>query len=196
MLKYTKPTSQRYFEKYFSQTNIDWKKNYILPRVVAADNKIRVFQYKLLNNILFLNKMLFKFGIISRSLWSFCNSEEEIPFHIFTTVLTHKIFRINFRHILARILSFHVHYQWVLCLTLYRVITNHLLLIFKFNFYESRELKTLNFLRLESDIINIRQIEENDIRKLSNYFKKWVKLVNVFRHWTMYLIWKRRCFSL
>ena len=79
-------------------------------------------------------------------------------------------------------LSFHVYYQWVLCLPLYRVITNHLLLIFKFIFNESRELKTLNFLRLESDIINIRQIEENDIRKLSNYFKKWVKLVNVFRH--------------
>ena len=113
--------------------------------------------------------MLFKFGIISRSLWSFCNSEEEIPFHIFTTALTRKIFRINFRHILARILSFHVYYQWVLCLTLYRVITNHLLLIFKFNFYGSRELKTLDFLRLESNIINIRQIEENDIRKLSNY---------------------------
>ena len=39
------------------------------------------------------------------------------------------------------------------------------MLIFKFNVYKSRDLKTLNFLYLKSDIIHIRQIEENDIRK-------------------------------
>ena len=83
LLKYAKPTSQNYFEKHFSLSNIDWKKIYILPRVATVDNRIRVFQHKLLNNILFLNKMLFKFGIVSRSLCSFCNSEEETPFHIF-----------------------------------------------------------------------------------------------------------------
>ena len=58
------------------------EKNYILPRVVTVDNIIRVFQYILLNNILFLNKM-FKFRIVSRSLCLSCNSEEETPFHIF-----------------------------------------------------------------------------------------------------------------
>ena len=83
LLKFTKPTSQHYFEKHFSQSNIDWKKIYTLPRAVTVDNRIRVFQYKLLNNILFLNKMLFKFGIVSRSLCSFCNSEEETSFYIF-----------------------------------------------------------------------------------------------------------------
>ena len=44
LLKYTKPTSQHYFEKYFSKSNIDQKKIYILPRVVTVDNRIRVFQ--------------------------------------------------------------------------------------------------------------------------------------------------------
>ena len=42
-----------------------------------------------------------------------------------------------------------------------RVIINHLLFIFKFNVYKSRVLKTLIFLRLKSDIIKIRQNEEN-----------------------------------
>ena len=83
LLKYTKSTSQHYFEKLFSQSNFDWKKVYTLPRVVTVDNRIRVFQDRLLNIILFLNKLLFKFGIASQSLCSFCNSEEEIPFHIF-----------------------------------------------------------------------------------------------------------------
>ena len=42
-----------------------------------------------------------------------------------------------------------------------RVIITHLLLLFKFNVYKSRDLKTLKFLRLKSDIIKIRQIEGN-----------------------------------
>ena len=67
-----------------------------------------------------------------------------------------------------------------------RVITNYLLLAFKFNVYKSRDLKTLNFLRLKSDIIKIRQIEENlcqnDIQKQRKYFKKWGKLKNLFCH--------------
>ena len=64
LLKYAKPTSQHYSEKLFSQSNMDWKKFYILSRVVTVDNRIRVFQYKLLNSILFLKKMFFKFGIV------------------------------------------------------------------------------------------------------------------------------------
>ena len=42
-----------------------------------------------------------------------------------------------------------------------RIIINHLLLIFKFNVCESRDLKNVNFQRLKSDIINIREIEGN-----------------------------------
>ena len=56
-----------------------------------------------------------------------------------------------------------------------RVIINHLLFIFKFNAYKSRVLKTLIFLRLKSDIIKIRQNEENlcrnDIQKQRKYLK-------------------------
>ena len=67
-----------------------------------------------------------------------------------------------------------------------RVITNYLLLAFKFSVYKSRDLKTLNFLRLKSDITKIRQIEEslcqNDIQKQRKYFKKWGKLKNLFCH--------------
>ena len=128
--------------------------------------------------------MLFKFGIVSRSLCSFCNSEEETPFHIFHDCT-------------------HTQNLWSLvipCLTPQRsamfyfidtqqenrVIINHLLLIFKFNVYKSRDLKTLIFLRLKSDIIKIRQIEtilcRNDIQKQRQYFKKWGKLINLFCH--------------
>ena len=59
IIKYKKPTSQSYFEKIFKNSNLDWKAIYLLPRIATVDTTIRVFQYKLLNNILFLNKMLY-----------------------------------------------------------------------------------------------------------------------------------------
>ena len=58
--KYKKPTSQLYYEGYFSNFDFEWKSIYLLPRMVTVDTKLRVFQYKILNNILFVNKMLFK----------------------------------------------------------------------------------------------------------------------------------------
>ena len=76
IIKYEKPTSQSYFEKIFKNSNLDWKAIYLLPCIATVDTTIRVFQYKLLNNVLFLNKMLY-------SLCSFFSLEEETPMHIF-----------------------------------------------------------------------------------------------------------------
>ena len=51
-----------YYQKKFSNSNLDWKNIYLLVGIVKKDSKLRAFQFKLLNNILHLNKMLFKFG--------------------------------------------------------------------------------------------------------------------------------------
>ena len=66
-----------------------------------------------------------------------------------------------------------------------RVFIYHLVLIFKFHVYKSRDLKTLNFLRFKSDIIEISQIEENLCRNdipQQKVFQKWGKLTNLFCH--------------
>ena len=47
-----KPTSQTYFENLFSNFKPDWKSIYLLPRRVTLDTNLRMFQYKLLNNVL------------------------------------------------------------------------------------------------------------------------------------------------
>ena len=80
-----KPSSNVYFEKIFPNTKFDWRKIYILPRITTINTLLRSFQYKALNNILFLNKKLFVLRIKKTSLCSFCN-KEETPLHIFSEI--------------------------------------------------------------------------------------------------------------
>ena len=68
-----------------SDKNIYWVGSWSFKSRLTLGNAnlviyLKICKYKLLNNILFLSKMLFKFGMVLRS---FCNSEEETPFHIF-----------------------------------------------------------------------------------------------------------------
>ena len=70
-LKY-KPTHQSYHKKYFDDYDFNWKLIYRISRIATLETKIRIFQYKLLNNVLYLNKKLFQFNIISQSKCSFC----------------------------------------------------------------------------------------------------------------------------
>ena len=42
-----------------------------------------ILQYKILNNVLYLNQKLFKFKSVSSPLCSFCYSEDETPIHLF-----------------------------------------------------------------------------------------------------------------
>ena len=58
---YKKPTSQRYFEAFFESSTIDWKDIHLLECKTTINTKHRLFQYKILNNVVSLNKFLFKF---------------------------------------------------------------------------------------------------------------------------------------
>ena len=44
---------------------------------------MRIFQYKILNNILYLNNRLYKFGYVESPMCSLCNSETETMTHLF-----------------------------------------------------------------------------------------------------------------
>ena len=152
LIKQKKPTSQSYFQKIFKNSNLDWKTIYLLPRITTVDTTIRVFQYKLLNNVLFLNKMLYRFGISQDSLCSFCSLEEETPMHIF--------YSCNHTQILWERLKYYIQNNLDLpSLTSQSailgftdshsenfIIINHLLLIFKYYIFKTRSNKQLSFL--------------------------------------------------
>ena len=72
-LKFDKPTCQSYHKKNFDDYDFNWKLIYRITRIATLETKICILQYELLNNLLYLNKKLFQFGIISQSRWFFCD---------------------------------------------------------------------------------------------------------------------------
>ena len=47
------PTSQKAIEKPLNNYEVNWKQSYLIPQKVKIDTSLRIFQYKILNNILY-----------------------------------------------------------------------------------------------------------------------------------------------
>ena len=79
------PTAQKKYNEAFSTHTfqLDWGKIYLLPFKTTLDTKLREFQYKILNRILYTNKMLFKFKKVVSPLCDFCEKELETIEHLF-----------------------------------------------------------------------------------------------------------------
>ena len=78
-----KPTSQKAIEKLLANDNINWQEVYMIPCKVSISSSIRIFQYKILNNILYLNRKISKFDQGVSHLCSLCLKEPEDILHIF-----------------------------------------------------------------------------------------------------------------
>ena len=55
----------------------------MLSRKVSLYCNVRTFEYKVLNNVLYLNKKLFIFGKLPSSLWSFSKQTDEAILNLF-----------------------------------------------------------------------------------------------------------------
>ena len=142
-----KPTSNIYFEKLFENTTLDWTEIYLSPRLATSDTTLRSFQYQILNKVLFLIKKLYTFGIIKIALCSFCNTLEETPIHIFFDCVFVRSLWERFR------IKFQIQNDFILLsltpqtaiIGLYNEandnynLLSHILLIFKYYIYISRE---------------------------------------------------------
>jgi len=63
--------------------HLDWEKIYLLPFKTNLHTKLREFQYKILNRILYTNDMLFKFKEVDSPLCYFFGKELETLEHLF-----------------------------------------------------------------------------------------------------------------
>ena len=77
------PSSNIYFENPYNDYNIVWTAICMLSRLITNKNYMRSFQYKILNDVLFLNKELHTFEIKPSPLCSFCNLCDETTYHMF-----------------------------------------------------------------------------------------------------------------
>ena len=77
------PTAQKSTESVLQRNDIDWATVYLLPQKTTIESRMHIFQYKILNNILYLNNRLYKFGYVQSLLCSLCNSETETMIHLF-----------------------------------------------------------------------------------------------------------------
>ena len=77
-------TSQNTLQKSLDISNMDWPTIYMIPQKVTIESSLRIFQYKILNNIIFLNNRLFKFGKAQSTLSSLCKRENETIKHSFS----------------------------------------------------------------------------------------------------------------
>ena len=79
------PTVQKKYNKAFNKhtSQLDWEKIYLLPFKTTLDTKLREFQYKILNRILYTNEMLFRFKKVDSPLCDFCENELETVEHLF-----------------------------------------------------------------------------------------------------------------
>ena len=67
----------------FPHLNRDWKLIYLLPQILTKNNSLKAFQYKVLNNVLYLNLKLSQFKVSTTSWCPYCNQHDETVKHVF-----------------------------------------------------------------------------------------------------------------
>ena len=102
-LNVEKSTAQTYFEKKFQNPELECKAIYTLPKRVTINATLRIFQYKLLHNILYLNEMLY--GKKVSPLCSFCMEELESPIHLFHSCTKTNLLWTQLQHSFQNVLT-------------------------------------------------------------------------------------------
>ena len=78
-------TSPKYFSSLLPNWNLDRKLIYLLPRKIRRSTSFMDLQHKILSNVLYLNKMLFRFGKSSSPLCTFCKLHDDTLIHLFSS---------------------------------------------------------------------------------------------------------------
>ena len=77
------PTAQPKFNSLYNISGTtDWKNIYQLPGRVTLDTRMRAFQYKILNRILYTDRILYKMKLVPSPLCTFCGDHEETLEHL------------------------------------------------------------------------------------------------------------------
>ena len=177
------PTSQTSFERKLNlQGHINWGTVYSLPRKATIDETTRIFQYRLLHNIRFLNKHLYKTKITDTAQCSFCNSADETYIHLFAKcVNTENLWTlqswVGSTCQLPNLDPQNALLGFPMSKSDLSLLTNHILLIFKRSLYEARGRNirpNIHFIKariMQTEHIEFFIAKQNN--KLDLHYKKW-----------------------
>ena len=73
------PTARLKYNSLFDGQNLDWKQIYLTPHKVTLDIKTRMLKFKILNRIIYTNKLLNKMRLPD----TFCGEDEDFLEHLF-----------------------------------------------------------------------------------------------------------------
>ena len=177
---FQRPSAQDTIQKR-TDRNIDWKKVYMIPRKCTIDSHTRIFQYKILNNILYLNDRLFKMNLVESEMCSFCKGEKETVEHLFLNCRIAKTLWTNICNLCKETMSFPVlSFKNIICgfteSSEQNICQNFVLLLFKKFLYQQRSRQSgANFKSFSNSIHTIYRIEYKIAAanyKLDSHFKK------------------------
>ena len=182
------PTSHAHFFRIFHTDSLPWKKIYTLARTITIDSYSRIFQYKCLNNILYLNLPLFRMGISDTPLCSYCQLHNETLQHLFfdckvSSALWSEL-KIVFRDKLTLPSLDHQSAVFGFLGTADKdnLIFNNILLMFKISLYKNRDNKKITLhnvlCNLKSREIIERSLVSLNQRKLDFHNNKWDKIIH------------------
>ena len=177
------PTAQRIMEALLQEPNIEWSLVYTIPRKVTIDTSTRIFQYKILNNILYLNNRLYKMTIAESPLCSLCGNDTETIWHLFVhCTITQNLWK-QMQNWLSKVLDIPELTSKIAILGKYPcqggtdVLVNCIILMSKKFQYTHRKLTMqVEFVALKHYIAYTQKIEQKIAwknGKLTLHFKKW-----------------------
>ena len=172
-----KPISQARIQSILN-CDIQWPKIYSAARNITLDSYSRMFHFKCVHNILYLNERLFKMKIVQTPLCSYCRTENETVTHLFSECVYIKQIwselQTKFQSMNLPNLS---NGNAILGLFEGDILVRQIHLIFRIAVYNQRNMQKISLSYIFNKIIKIRKIEENltffDESKKSRISQKW-----------------------
>ena len=188
--KQTTPTAKVKLAAKYSNIDIDWKSVYSLSFRTTLESKLREFQFKILNRIVFTNEKLFRFGMADSASCAFCQREVESIEHL---LFSCKVSSSFWKHVLSWLRDYNISVHNLkeddvifgkFDIAEDFLLFNHILLLGKFYIYSRKYQNGIpslqGFIARTRRIYNIELHIARKRDKLNNNFRKGENLISVF----------------
>lgn len=182
------PTSQKYISDKLNNKDIEWVSVYQRMYSLTNNFRLREFQYKILNNCLFLNMKLYKFKIVDSPLCTFCKTSNESMEHFFVECVKSKdlYFKINQWLSSANVKLPELSFKNVLIGSSEDTMEGFLFLLYKYVLYNCKQKQLPPVIKYyQINLIDYEKIEyiiAKNNNKLYTHLKKYEKLQSLIHN--------------